>query len=365
MKSGERFAKLAVLAREPSSDKRRELLREATDLFFETADVRTSRETALFDDVLRSVAKEMQENVLVELAERFADSPDAPIQLMHDLAFNTINVAAPVLRRSPVLTEDALVRLVSEQSQDHIRAIAQRDTVSERVSDAIVQVGDDEALNVLLQNAGARFERASMEHAVERARSNKKLQAGVVNRQDVPLDLLNELFFVVEQRLRRAILQRNAAVDPKELDAALSKARVRTQERAAAMTEDQRVAQRLIEAKKKSGELTPSLLVALYRDKQHSAFIFGLADVVGLDVETTRSIIVRRDMEALALVCRASNMERPLFVTLAVLCCGGKEVISQAEQFGRLYTAVPVEAAQRTMRFFRVRKSAGDTAQAA
>ena len=38
---------------------------------------------------------------------------------------------------SPVLKDDMLVKLVSEQTQDHIKAIAQRDSVSPRVSDAI------------------------------------------------------------------------------------------------------------------------------------------------------------------------------------------------------------------------------------
>ena len=131
---GARFAKLVDLAKASSSEKRRELLREATDLFFETADVRTSRENQLFDDVLRTVAREMQQSVLQELAERFADHPDAPLQLMADLASNVFPVAEPVLKRSPVLTEDMLVKLVSEHSQEHIRAIAQRESVSTRVS---------------------------------------------------------------------------------------------------------------------------------------------------------------------------------------------------------------------------------------
>ncbi|MDX2235053.1 MAG: DUF2336 domain-containing protein [Hyphomonadaceae bacterium] len=355
---GTRFAKLLDLAKAPTSEKRRELLREATDLFFETADVRTSRETGLFDDVLRSVAREMQEQVLVELAERFADAPDAPVQLMHDLAANVFPVAEPVLRRSPVLKEDALVRLVNQQSQQHIRAIAQRDTVSPRVSDAIVSVGDDEALDTLLKNAGAVIERSAMERVVDRARDKAHLHAGVVGRGDIPIDLLNEMYFVVEKSLRAAIMERNATVDPAELDEALARARTRMQARSqTAATDEMRAAAKIIEQKKRAGELKPSLLVSLFRDNQHTAFTLGLAEIVGLDFDTTQAIVSRKDMEALAMVCRACNIERPLFVTIAVLCCGGTDAMSQAENYGKLYTAVPVEAAQRAMRFYKVRKS--------
>lgn len=355
---GARFAKLVDLAKAPTSEKRRELLREVTDLFFETADVRTSRETGLFDDVLRSVSREMQQGVLQELAERFADSADAPVQLMHDLAANVFQVAEPVLKRSPVLKEDALVKLVNEQSQEHIRAIAQRDTVSPRVSDAIVSVGDDDAVDTLLKNAGARIERNAMERIVDRARDNTRLHGGVVGRHDIPVDLLNEMYFVVEKKLRAQIMERNATVDPAELDAALAKARTRMQARSqAAVTDDMRAATRLIEHKKRAGELKAALLVSLYRDGQVTAFTLGLAEIVGLDYDTTHTIISRRDMEALAMICRASNIERPLFVTIAVLCGGGPEAMSQAEAYGRLYMAVPVEAAQRAMRFYKVRKN--------
>lgn len=363
---GSRFSKLLDLAKAPTSEKRRELLREATDLFFETADVRTSRETGLFDDVLRTVAREMQEQVLVELAERFADAADAPTQLMHDLAASAFVVAEPVLKRSPVLKEDALVKLVNQQSQSHIRAIAQRDTVSPRVSDAIVTVGDDDALESLLQNAGAVIDRGAMERVVDRARDNVRLHPGVVNRADVPIDLLNEMYFVVEKKLRAAIMERNAAVDPAELDEALSRARARVQARSeTAMTDDRRAAIKLIDQKKRAGELKPALLVSLFRDKHYVAFTLGLAEIVGLDYDTTHTIVARQDMEALAMICRASNIERPLFVTLAVLCCGGTDAMAQAENYGKLYTAVPVEAAQRAMRFYKVRKSAVPSAAAA
>jgi uncharacterized protein (DUF2336 family) len=359
--NGARFAKLIDLAHAPTSDKRRELLREATDLFFATSDERTSRETQLFDEVLRTVAKEMQESVLVELAERFADSYDAPVQLMQDLASNTFAVAEPVLKRSPILKEELLVKLVSEQSQDHIKAIAQRETVSPRLSDAIVRVGNDDALESLLGNAGARIERPAMELVVDRARDNERLHGGIVGRHDIPLDLLNEMYFVVEQKLRSAILERNATVDPTELDQALERARLRMQKRqAAAMTDDFRQAQKLIEQKRRAGELKPPLLVALYRDDKITAFTLGLAELVGLDYETTQGIIAKGDMEALAMICRASNFDRPLFVTIAVLCCGGQDAMNQAEHFGRIYSAVPVEAAQRAMRFFKVRKGASE-----
>ncbi len=354
------FARLIDLAKAPDSDQRRELLREVTDMFFASAGSRNERETALFDDVLRTVAAEMQEGVLIELARRFADASDAPVQLMRDLANHALPVAESILRKSSVLTDDDLVRVIQNKSQEHIRAVAQREKVSEKLSEQIVKHGDDTTVDHLVRNSGAQISRTTMETVVDRARANRDLHAGIVGRPDMPLDLLNEMYFVVEQRLRETILTRNANVDPAELDAALDKTRARLQKTAVESNEETRRAERFVKLKKSSGELTPSLLISLYRDKQYSHFLFGLAELTGLDFETARGIIHRRDLDALAMICRAAEMERPLFVTIAVLCCGGEKAMNQAEEFGRLYTSVPVEAAKRAMRFYKVRKTTDD-----
>ncbi len=366
MSSTSHFARLLELAKAPTSEKRRELLREITDLFFLSPPARSDGEgeAALFDDVLRTVAREMHEGVLVELAERFADAAYAPPGLLRDLAADALPIAAPILSRSPLLSDDDLLAVMRAASPGHANAVAARASVSEKVSDFIVSHGDDATLDTLVRNEGARLSRGTFETVVDRARANKALHEGVVARQDLPLDLLNEMYFTVEKRLRAAILERNASVDPAALDAALAKTRSRLQRTSLTSTEERRRAERFVGLKKAAGELTPGLLISLYRDKQFNHFLCGLAELTDLEHDTARQIIQARDIDALAMVCRAADIERPLFVTIAVLTCGGEGAISRAEEFGRIYMSVPIEAAQRAMRFFKVRKSAGERAAA-
>lgn len=359
-----RFAKLVHLARTTDSDKRRELLREVTDLFFETSANRNERETALFDDVLKLVASEMQDEALVQLSEMFADAANAPAGLMQDLASRSFNVAAPILRRNKSLSEAVLLHVVNNQSQQHIKAVAQRENVSESLSDAIVRRGDDHALDALIRNAGARISRASMETAIDRARDNSMLHEGVVSRRDMPLDLLNEMYFVVETRLRDQILGRNATVDPTTLDAALAKARARINRAAGDLSVEAKNAVSFIQSKKASGELSARMLVSLYREAKEMHFLYGLAEITQVDPQTVSDLIERRDLDGIAMICRAANIDRPLFVTLAVLIGGGDDAMKRAEEFGKMYNSVPIEAAQRAVRFFKVRKGA-DTGRAA
>ena len=52
---------LIALAREPSSERRRELLREVTDMFFVNPHDRPETELGLFDDVLTQLSSEMED----------------------------------------------------------------------------------------------------------------------------------------------------------------------------------------------------------------------------------------------------------------------------------------------------------------
>jgi uncharacterized protein (DUF2336 family) len=236
--------------------------------------------------------------------------------------------------------------------------VAQREDVSETISDAIVKFGDDHALDALIRNDAAKISRDSMETAVDRARSNTLLHEGVVKRNDLPLDLLNEMFFVVEARLRDQIMARNASVNPAKLDAALTKARERMRQSAGDLSAESKNAMTFIQTKKNAGELNARLLVSLYREAKQAHFLYGLSEITNLEPETVADLLGRRDIDGLAMICRAAGIERPLFVTLAVLSCGGDEAMQRAEEFGRMYNNVPVEAAQRAMRFFKVRKGA-------
>lgn len=334
------------------------MLREVTDLFFETSGQRSTRESALFDEVLQLVAAEMQDEILAELAELFADVADAPAGLIRDLANHPFEIASPVLQRSRALDEQTLLQVVGYQSQNHIRAVAQRPDVSEALSDAIVRLGDDHALDALIRNDTARISRGSMETAVDRARRNSLLHEAVVTRRDLPLDLLNEMYFVVESRLRDQILQRNSSVDPATLDAALAKARARVRQNVGDMNAEAKAALAFVQTKKKSGELNARLLVSLYREAKQLHFLYGLAEITEVGHDTVADLLSRQDIDGLAMICRASNVERPLFVTLAVLTCGGDAAMEKAEEFGRMYNAVPIEAAQRALRFFKVRQGA-------
>ena len=117
--------KLTELAKEKSSERRRTLLREVTDLFFDAPPKAGGGEMGQFDAVMQTLASQTAQHAREELSRRFADAPMAPERaLCMQLARDAIEVAGPILSKSGVLTEEDLVTIVHERGQEHMRAIA-------------------------------------------------------------------------------------------------------------------------------------------------------------------------------------------------------------------------------------------------
>ena len=96
-----RLHDLITLANEPSSEKRRELLRGVTDMFF-TGDGHSAVEMELFDDVLSQLAGDMEEAVKAELAQRLGEAPTAPRGLSRALAHLTEQAGLAWTRQQPI-----------------------------------------------------------------------------------------------------------------------------------------------------------------------------------------------------------------------------------------------------------------------
>ena len=355
---------LISLAREPSSDRRRELLREVTDLFF-VGDGRQPAELALFDDILLQLAGEMEVAVRAELAERMADSDQPPRRLIAKFAVDELAVAEPILTRSPAVSDEVLLEVARTRDQDHLRAISRRFRVPEAVSDAIVEHGDDDTLGILLRNENAELSRAAHEAAVDRAQVNPSLHEAVVDRHSLPPDLLKQMNFVVEARLRDRILEKNSLIDPDALDAALEVGRKRVAARDGALPGDYAASEAAVRALKSKGGLGPATIASFLRNGETSKFLVALSEMADVDFHTARRILERRDLDALAIVCKAADFDRSLFLTFAVLVLDREtEAMGRAREYGQLYADLPRDSACRTVRFWRMRRQTGDVAAA-
>lgn len=355
---------LINLAKEPSSERRRDLLREMTELFMEAPSTYSETECSQFGDILGMVARDMEMAVRQNLAARLSNVPNAPRNLVLQLASDEIPVARPMLLNSLVLKDSDLIALAKLKSQDHLHAIAGREHVSSEVSDALVARGDDRVLVRLADNAGAQLSREAMETLTERANNVEALQRPMVTRHDLPPDLLNSMFFAVTSELKRAILERMGAIDPAAIDAAIRQIERRMKRQTQSGETEQASANAFIAGLQRSNSLTESMLVTLSKQKRFNELVMVFAKLTELDLRTARRVLEDPNLEALAITARACRFDRQTFSTLALNRADETRSLTETYELLDLYDKIPTDAAQRVMRFWRVRHGAGEQAAA-
>ena len=351
--------KLTSLARESSSDKRRELLREITDVFMHDPGGHSETEIGHFDAIMCAVSKSVEMSMRQALAARLSEVPYAPHDVIAQLAADEIDVARPVLEQSSVLTDDDLINVAESRGSEHMQAISTRPDISETVTDVLVARGDDRVLETLVRNTGARLSRNSMTRIVARSEQVPALHGPLINRRDMPSDLLGSMYFFVSEKLKREIETRAESIDMATLDEKIQESWQAIQSDAEETVQQSlSSAERFVQEMIKARALNESLLVELLQSRRRMEFIYAFAALIEVDLPTAQRILNDPTCDSLAIAAKAARFDRSTFAKIIfILHKSDSNDSGAALKLVDVYDKITIQSAQRVMRFWRIRKN--------
>ena len=133
-------------------------------------------------------------------------SPEIVRRLAHDAEFA---VASPVLRFSPLLTDEDLLDIIAGAPPTGIlSAIAGRDRLGPAVSDAIVAADDEPAVAALLANPSAQIREETLDLIVERAPQRTSWHEPLVRRPALPVRAATRIARFVAESLLEVLKKR-------------------------------------------------------------------------------------------------------------------------------------------------------------
>jgi uncharacterized protein (DUF2336 family) len=121
---GSAFANFNALTNDPDSVECAELMRNMAKLFRHVVDRCDDEQIAKYDEVLCQLAEIVEAEARADVAKMLAPLNRAPGTVVIKLAHDEIEVAAPLLEYSSVLSDDDLIEIVQGASNDHRFAIA-------------------------------------------------------------------------------------------------------------------------------------------------------------------------------------------------------------------------------------------------
>lgn len=311
--SAEAMFGMLALAREKTAEGDRKLVEELGGVMCGPLGV---VERDLAARILCELLGDVEMAVRRRLAERIAAAGAGTADLCAWLGNDEIEVARPILMRSKIIRDDQLVTIVRERTREHRIAIAMREQVGPELSAALAERGEPEVLVALVANAQAELGREALTRAVMASRTERRLQAPLLSRTDLPADLAHRMFWWVSGGLRLAIL-RDHRIDERTLDALLEQAiSVATTEAVASSCAAEKVIAKLAER----GELTYERLRGLVKEGKVSAAIHGFARLSGYAVRTVRQVLMDDGGEAVAVMMKALGHPREMFHTTYIMC---------------------------------------------
>jgi uncharacterized protein (DUF2336 family) len=350
---------LDEIVRYGDSERLAEACGQITELFLQGAANLRSDHVDLFDGILIDLVPHTEIAARAALAERLSLLANAPRALVGQLAReDEILIAGPLLRRSPVIDERALLEIARLQGQGHLLAMSERPTLSANLTDVIVRRGDREVVRRAAGNAGAEFSQAGYSALIRRASQDGVLTLAVGQRDDLSADQLKELLAGSVDIIRRRLFEvvkpaRQAAIKQamSEISGAVEVVESRR---------DFAPAQRTILALHNAGELNETALLGFAKSYKYEESVAALSAMSAVKIATLDRLIEGDRYDPILIIGKTIGLEWATVRALILLRLGLNRVPSPADlesarvNFARLMPST----AERVVNFWQTRQSA-------
>jgi uncharacterized protein (DUF2336 family) len=346
-----------------SQDKRVVTLRRVTDLFLHDVNRLNEQQIAVFDDVLVHLVQRIESKALIELSKTLAPLANAPIEVVRRLANDDgIAVARPVLTQSSRLTDSDLIEIAKSKSQGHLLAISERTSLTEAVTDVLVERGDRQVVHSLAENSRARLSELGYASIVKTAAQDGTLAEQLALRLDIPLHLLKQLLLRATELVRSRLL---ASASPEKRDQIQNvlTSIANDVSRETARPRDFSASENLVQQLNRNGKLNEKVLFNFITKGEYEEMTSTIALFCSAPVELIERLMKNIQPEGLLIACKTAKLSWPTVREL-LKARFPHHLVSEQEldEAKTSFITLSQATAQRTLRFMLIQEKAKHTA---
>ena len=338
--------------------RRGEIASAIAALFFQDPSKFRPELVDLFDNLLIDLVPHAELAARVDLAERFSRLDNAPPHLVGQLAReNEILVAGPVLRRSPVLDEAALVEIARLKGQGHLLAMTERPTLSTGITDVLIERGDRDVVRRAAGNAGATFSADGYSELIKRASQDGVLTLKIGQREDLSGENLKELLDGTLDVIRRRL---STVVNPgRQVEIKRAMTAIEEAARPAGPRRDFSAAQRTVLGLHRGGHLGESALLGFAKAHKYEESVATLSAMSGVRLSMLDRLISGDRYDPILVLGRVLNLGWPTVRALILMWYGPHRTPGDAdlEQARMNFTRLMPATAERVVNFWRNRRT--------
>lgn len=324
------FSTFRVLNGDSNIVERDQLFRNMAQLYSYVSDRCDDEQVAQYDEVLCQLAELVETEARAHVAKLLAPLDRAPGNVVVKLANDEIQVAQPLLEFSNVLSDDDLIEIVMNQSEDHRVAIAGRKQVTERVGDAIVEHGQTASVQRLVRNANAELGPQALGRLVERATTDADIAADLRGREDIDWKSLGGRINIVGDKVMETIAAIDPKIDPVTVGKVSAVVYNRMRNRAGFNSQDWKVAYNQVKALSDRKQLDERALIRFARFGYGHHTAAALTMLLRVGPEVFVKWLAMQDYVAITVALRALGIQPDLFEAM-IASMPWRDLPSQAD----------------------------------
>ena len=272
-------------------------------------------------DVLDKLVRDKMPEVRQIISDTLKDVANAPREIIVTLANDReLSVSEPVLRYSPVLTDEDLIEIITSNPIDGaMDAISRRDGVTDVVSDAIVQNAGDDTIAVLLSNQSAQIREETLDLLVDRAEKVGAWHEPMIQRPVLPSRCAKRLAgFIAMDLLEK--LEKRVDMDPETLRAVKNTVQQRIEGEKKGNNDEDMEDHVRNEVKRlyRNGSLTSDMIEDRLADGERRFVVESMAILGNLETSLINDVVRRRDPELLVAIAWRAGLSAHVALQLQI-----------------------------------------------
>ena len=305
--TGEDVAKLMA---NPSGEVRAETTAKIAAQF--DAQALSPSERRIAEEIFRTLVRDTEVLVREALATHLKSTPDLPHDVALALARDVDTVALPMLKFSEVLRDEDLIEILRGQEPAKQVAIARRPGVSEPVSDALIDTGNEKAVARLVANEGAKLTEQALGRVMTEYEESAAVYDSLARRPNMPASISAQLVEALSERLREFMEQKHD-ISPDVASNLILQARERAIMSLVEYGSTDTELENLIEQLDHNGRLTASLLLRALCVGDLNFFERAMAKLAALPLQNARILIHDQGQLGLESIAIKAELSKRLF----------------------------------------------------
>ena len=159
----------------------------------------------LAEDIFRILAHDVEIQVREILSESLKNSHNIPHDIVESLINDQDSVAVPFIKCYESFSKEDLLRILELPNINKQKAVAQRQNLSEDISQYIVERCQEEVVGALILNDSASIMDKTYNEIVNKYSNSENIKTCLVYRQELPIAVIEKIVNSLSEELKKRL----------------------------------------------------------------------------------------------------------------------------------------------------------------